>query len=360
MNDQTGAPRPTLEGLQALRALAALMVVVHHALEESLYAHAAPAAPDWVTTAGAAGVDLFFVISGFIMLTIAFPAAGAPDAPLRFLSKRIARIYPLYWLAAAAVLAAWSIGFYDSLALTGASIFRSLLLLPSDPLLVGVAWTLVHEVNFYVLFALTLFFRNPAVSLCGVAALLLFQALASSLLADAAARTFLSSPIVLEFCFGLALGLAYRAWRFSGAALQSLACLSFAALLAAPIFIAHGSTGGLDPSDRIWAWGAPALIIVAASLRWRLGASALGRFCVRLGDASYAIYLFHPFVMLAYAKALRSFGPLAEAPQLPLVALAAAASAALGLAVHVLIERRLTGAARSLLTPARSPAIQSG
>lgn len=360
MTDRSGKARPTFEGLQALRALAALMVVVHHALEESLYAHAPPAAPDWLTTAGAAGVDIFFVISGFIMLTIAFPSAGAPDTPLRFLSKRIARIYPLYWLAAAAVIAAWSVGFYDSLALTGASIVRSLLLLPSEPLIVGVAWTLVHEMNFYVLFALTLLFRSPVASLCGVAMLLLCQAIAAPSLQDEAARSVFSNPIVLEFCFGLALGLVYRAWRMPRAHMQALAALAFAALIAAPYFITHTSTGGLNPADRVWAWGAPAVLIVAASLHWRLGASVLGRLCVLLGDASYAIYLFHPFVMLAYAKALRSVAPLAAAPQLPVIALITAMSTALGLAVHVLIERRLTGAARNLLTPTRRPAAAPG
>ena len=69
-----------------------------------------PMSPDWLITAGAAGVDIFFVISGFIMMVVAFPPGGPADRPWSFMRKRIARIYPLYWATALAVVLIWAMG----------------------------------------------------------------------------------------------------------------------------------------------------------------------------------------------------------------------------------------------------------
>ena len=345
----------TLEGLQVMRAIAALMVAVHHAMEAAR-AHSPQAmSPDWLTTAGAAGVDIFFVISGFIMMVVSFPAGRAPERPGAFLRKRFARIYPFYWAVALGVIALWTLGsgtIVPNPAMTGEDVFRSLLLAPSDNLLIGVSWTLVHEMNFYILFALTLFFGNRLISLIGVSCLLLLQLILAPFFPDAAASFFLGRPIALEFAFGLALGYAYlrgalKPWHWS------VAAAAFAAVVLAPAFIAHESTGGLNAGDRVWAWGLPAIVLVGACVHWRIGGGRWAKAWLLMGDASYAIYLLHPFVVLAYAKAIGSVSALAQIPQLPFIAVVTLLCAGFGVAAHVLLERPLTKAVRQLLTQKR-------
>jgi peptidoglycan/LPS O-acetylase OafA/YrhL len=93
----TLAAKNDLPGIQILRGIAALAVIIHHSLEESNGAlHRF--SPDWLTTSGAAVVDIFFVISGFIMLHVSFRTGRASLRPGQFLLRRITRIYPLYWL----------------------------------------------------------------------------------------------------------------------------------------------------------------------------------------------------------------------------------------------------------------------
>ena len=150
----TAAPpadrRATLYGIQYLRALAALAVVVFHAAERSGYAFAI----------GAAGVDVFFVISGFIMWVI---ADRRPLSPGRFLADRIRRIVPVYWLATGVMVAGALAGLFPNLVLTVEHVVASLAFVPARspstgalwPVLVQ-GWTLNYEMFFYLVFAASL------------------------------------------------------------------------------------------------------------------------------------------------------------------------------------------------------------
>jgi peptidoglycan/LPS O-acetylase OafA/YrhL len=346
-----GGESQKLMGIQVARALAALLVVVHHAMEISLASMATPRSPIWLTTAGAAGVDIFFVVSGFIMMVTAFSQRDTPDRPWSFIRKRIARIYPLYWFIAGIILIGWQLGTFRSIAPADpalSDLIRSFLLLPSGTLILYVSWTLVHEMNFYLLFALVLFTRSALACLFGVTGLVLLQLALGSYAADKALAMYLTRPILLEFCFGMALGYAH----LNGVRLRQyprlMVAVASAAMIFAPIFIPHEGTGGLNADDRVWAWGIPAALLIAACASWSVGNGVLGRVWIFLGDASYAIYLAHPFVMLAYAKAL-GIPALLQASQVPLIVAASIASAVLGVFVHLIIELPLSRGARRLL-----------
>ena len=82
--------------IQALRAVAALMVVAYHAFD--LWAVRITQSSGGYWTNGAAGVDIFFVISGFVMVVSSRKLVGQPGAALTFMRHRIVRIVPLYWL----------------------------------------------------------------------------------------------------------------------------------------------------------------------------------------------------------------------------------------------------------------------
>lgn len=341
MTDQSVA-KGQLHGLQALRGVAALAVVVHHAIEQSDGA-AGRFSPDWFTTVGAAGVDLFFVISGFIMLWTSFPQGREPLRPGAFLLRRITRIMPLYWLACLAMLSLAAAGFLKSHHYGAATVARSLLLLPGSGV-IGVAWTLVFEMWFYALFAALLPLRSRMAMALGVPALLLMAAGLAIMLPPGPTRELLQSPLPLEFCLGLwAAMVAPRLlqWDWPRMAIGALCAMAVAAMAAAAWLVPHPDTHGLTHGPRALAWGIPALALVVAVLPLRQAQGAVARALVRLGDASYALYLSHVFVMIAYGRLLREpvFGNL---PQAPIVAMVVLVSVVVGFAVHFGIERPMT------------------
>lgn len=344
-----------LDGIQIARALAAVLVVFLHALEEASFSPAGTA-PDWLFIGGA-GVDIFFVISGFIMMVVSFPAARPAEQPGVFLRKRIARIYPLYWLCCAIVLIAAAQGFYRAGGWTADDIVRSLLLAPSERKLIFVSWTLVHEMNFYLLFAAAVVFRSPTVALGGVTAAIIVQLALAPFMPDAATREVLGDAIALEFCFGMALG-----WLFINGRMMRIPlwCIAPAgAFLFVAKLIAPGEMRGeVSEVWRALVWGAPAIVIVAAAATWR-GGGRISNVLVAIGDASYAIYLLHPFVMLAYAKVLRAIPMLGAGRQEIAVFAVILASIAIGMLTHRTVERALSGAARKLLLPGRRRAVSA-
>jgi len=343
-----------LLGIQVLRGFAAMAVTFHHALQESLAAAAGYKSPDFLTTSGAAGVDVFFVISGFIMMFTTFSPQREVRSPSEFLINRFVRIYPIYWVFLSVLLAIWSVGLYKTLGLTPDSVIRAASLLPTNHLLLSVSWTLVYEIYFYLIFALTLIFRSMSMTLgltiAGIVCGLVFGGFAP----DIATQRFLANPVALEFCFGLALGalvLKGVTFRMPG----WLAWGAVAIMIAAPAFLVYPSTSGLEGITRVIAWGAPAFIIVAASLHWRIGAGRIDNLWRLLGDASYSIYLCHPFVMMIYGRLLRDHEGLSAMIQWPIVVIVTALSAAVGVAVHRVIEKPLLGALQNAVRATRRP-----
>jgi peptidoglycan/LPS O-acetylase OafA/YrhL len=333
--------------LQLLRGVAALMVTCHHALEEANYTTYALSPPDWVVRIGAAGVDIFFVVSGFIMMYVSFPPGAASKSPGRFLLERAVRIYPLYWCCCLLTLALIGIGLFRSKNPSLATLAPSLLLLPSREPLIGVAWTLVYEVYFYLVFAATLAFRSRAVSALLTALLLLLGYGLSGSLPPGSVQSFLKNEIAFEFCLGLCLGWGAQRLpqRLFG---QSLALLlGVLGLTAASLWFPARNTSGLDVPGRLLGWGLPALAIVIVAVRARPDGSWLAHTGRMLGDASYAIYLTHVFVMVTYAKLLRLSPAVAEMSQWPALVLVVVGCTLLGITTHWYVEqpllRRLRG-----------------
>jgi peptidoglycan/LPS O-acetylase OafA/YrhL len=161
-----------LQSIQILRGLAALLVVIYHirAMEVLAIANNGLAEPpllNGLVTNGYAGVDLFFVISGFIMVHVTANMKAGPLASLEFLFARITRIYPLWWIFAGLMtlmfIAYNGLGFGAGWERVSQGeplipyMIKSFALAPQNahPVL-GVGWTLVHEVYFYLVFALIL------------------------------------------------------------------------------------------------------------------------------------------------------------------------------------------------------------
>ena len=169
---QKPAPRVgRLDGLQAGRAVAALMVVAFHAnvfiLPDKLYDGATAGAS---FNMGYAGVEFFFVLSGFIMYYIHVNDFGVPERAGRFLRRRILRIYPIYWVILIGLLGIYAVtNSGPSHAFDPFSLVTSFLLIPTpDFPIMRVAWTLIHEMLFYIVFVAMIFSRVGGAAIFGL------------------------------------------------------------------------------------------------------------------------------------------------------------------------------------------------
>jgi len=272
-----------LHALQYLRAAAALVVVYSHAaLQVENYLPHLP-------QLGGFGVDVFFVISGFIMVWITKPT----DTPGRFIVNRVRRVVPLYWfftLLMALVLIAAPTVFKRSTFDIG-ELALSLAFIPFDSTtypgwlypIVAPGWSLNYEIYFYALFALSLTLA-PRYRVGGAVALLVAVFLALRLIApESVAGRFYADDIVFEFVFGMLLAAAWlKGFRLSP--------------FVAAMLVGAGTVGLLLhlPLPRSIAFGLPALAVVTGCLFVDLPER---RWAVVLGDASYALYLSHLFVL---------------------------------------------------------------
>src|SRR5260221_8818789 len=276
-------------GIQILRGIAATLVVFHYSLEESL-AISGKIAPDWLIAVGAFGVDIFFVISGFIIYSVTYGREPRnPEPTPAFLLKRFIRIFPLYWICLLATLALWSSGyFYRSLHLDAHILGSSVFLFPSSKLIIGVAWTLVYEMYFYYLFSITLYIRNARISVLTTTALICGALLLSNLLPAGDLQHFLSNPIALEFCFGLILSYFIHSQALGGAWLRYLWLPGLILMGGAAVFAENkdSSTAGRAATIRYVGWRKPTLLVTLSFIKMGYGKSLLNRLLLPIGGAS--------------------------------------------------------------------------
>ncbi|MFI4933443.1 MAG: acyltransferase family protein [Caulobacterales bacterium] len=324
--------------MQVLRGLAAVLVATFHAFQwlDDRF---------WI---GASGVDVFFVISGFIIWTV---TAGRKVNPAAFLWRRITRVAPAYWVmtGVVALIAAFWPMFLPQVALSPRHVLLSLAFIQhTDPhgLVFPVlppGWTLNYEAIFYVTFAAVLFapgrLRFPLViaALFGVCAFGFMNPPAYGLAAN---------PMMLQFAAGVWLGRRHVLRR----RIEPGAGLIFALIgvgLMTIMYLTHFRSELFRPL----LWGFPAVMIVGGAVALEEGgAFRAPRALVRLGDASYAIYLCH---MPACALVAHTMGTRPVALFVPTAILV---STAAGFAFHFLIEQPLIAAFRSV--PERIAAVR--
>ena len=300
MNSSLQAPADKLESVQMLRAIAALAVVFFHI---PLFRNG-----DW-------GVDIFFVISGFIMAMVTAQSGS------HFFTKRVIRVVPLYWLGTFGVFAVALLlpSLLDNTTADVPGLLKSLFFIPYQkgvyvqPLLY-LGWTLNYEMFFYALFALSMAISHRyRLLICSslLLALVLVGHLAKfeTLLAN-----FYTQQILAEFALGMGCYAVYARtaeWRSAGpgnAARAVLILIGLAALVYMPLsyHLAESLGRGL-------AWGIPAAMVFLALVHG-LTAVDLPGWVVLIGDASYSLYLFHPYVLKVFNKVFHVFdapGPLA-------------------------------------------------
>lgn len=280
-----------LISIQALRALAAWMVVCHHFMQIFFDFHPDGPIGHFFSVRGAVGVDIFFVISG---LVIYLSTHDKPQAPQRFLLNRVLRIVPAYWFYTLMMgLLLVSAGAYMPHGEVSLSTFLfSLLFIPAEnpggyglyPTL-NVGWTLNYEMFFYLVFSLV--FMVPRALRPMLVAAVLF-AIVECVTHFGWVSRFYANNIIYEFLLGIAIGVAWRrGWVRPGLWWP----LALVALGAVTIY-------RLEPNNRLLDWGLPSALIVLGCLAlepYFKGSQVLKA----LGDRSYSVYLVHVLVLYA-------------------------------------------------------------
>ncbi|WP_271165518.1 acyltransferase family protein [Brevundimonas intermedia] len=296
----------TYEGIQCLRLVAALMVVFVHS---SFYAseRLVPGFPVWAR--GTSGVDIFFVISGFVMFYTYPKIRDKSLAALEFFSRRIIRIVPAYW-------AVTSIKIIVMLIIPGAAlhaelgnwdfIAKSYFFIPSynmdgriEPML-GVGWTLLFEMFFYLVFSIALLFRFNPLWFCSVV-LVPLAVLSIYRQPGWPAASLYLSPLLLEFLIGMLIAkvadkVSIWPWLAIGGVVSGLFVLTI--VPAAEGLLGHFFVNALPA-------GVLVLSVVALErhIQGRVPSAVL-----LLGAASYSLYLIHPIVAPAVPQVLAKLG----------------------------------------------------
>jgi exopolysaccharide production protein ExoZ len=336
------SPRGSIINIQVLRAIAALSVVLAHTASEFPNAGTIPR-----IDAAQSGVDLFFVISGFIMVYV---TAIRPQTSIGFLSNRLIRIAPNYWFytlltAVIAIGASYTLRgtAFDlrHLALSLLFIAHMNPALPNStsPLL-RVGWTLNYEIFFYVIFALGLIrpkFRVTS-SAWAIGTLVLFGLWVPN---GHPILHFYTRDVMLEFVFGMLLAVAYG----RGLPRFPKAVLTFAAAISTVVIIFFYWVAEDPQAVRGLYFGIPAFVIVACGLMLENEDVQIKALVLNaLGDASYSIYLSHPFVLTLLRVCLTKLhlAPVSLVGNLGFMAAALTATGALGWAAYRVIELPLT------------------
>jgi peptidoglycan/LPS O-acetylase OafA/YrhL len=345
--------------VQVLRALAALLVVSGHTLSATgRLLQSQGRAPPLLAFPGGFGVDLFFAISGFIMVVASGALFGKPCARRLFLTRRAIRLVPLYWAATLLYLPVIVLGSrgYDGNLLTALTASLGFIPYASYPAdgsnnpypLYTLGWTLNYEVFFYAIFSLFIVLPRR-LALGGVSLILLMLVVGGEIAhPQAVALRFWTQPILLEFGFGLALAALWLGnlrldWRVC--VLIAAAAVLFVALDPAHLAMKEGGPSTSNDFRRVWSWGIPAaaILLAAAFLESSrtLGGKSLAALTV-LGDSSYSLYLVHPFALLALTKVWRQIPAPSPTELACFGVLAVTASCGLAVLMHRYVEKPVT------------------
>jgi peptidoglycan/LPS O-acetylase OafA/YrhL len=350
--------RIRFHGLQVLRAFAALFVVLYHA--DKQWAAEGATFLGGAFQAGYSGVDLFFVLSGFIITYTSAALIGRRGSALPFLLRRFNRVYPIYWLTLflPLLLVFWIAPHMvpDPGAYEPSGIWKTFLLLFGHPQMSQVTWTLSHELYFYAFFALVIFVPRlrwlAALVLVLSAVAFVYRAGGQRPLKPWPALEGALSPYNLQFAGGVACALLYR--RLSRR-VALLTLVSGVAAFAAVAFLWARSDPATVRAARALAYGLPAAATVLGAAALEHHGARLGqRVLVLVGDASYVLYLVH-------APLLRLGHRMAKAVGLPhglaTTSLVIVGIVVVSIAVHRLVERPLLRAVNRRLPkpPAATP-----
>ena len=329
-----------LNSIQALRFFAAFLVVITHIsyqINERLFGKYGIANDFWVS--GQSGVDVFFVISGFVMVYTT--NVGKPHDWIKFAIRRLIRIVPLYWLAT--VLKILLVFVFANQVMHSENnlshIVASFAFLPHLNLsgkylpVVPAGWTLNYEMFYYFIFTVALFLKFRPLAFCSITFILLV--LCGKLFDIGGSAGYYCDAIIFEFIIGMLIAKFFKhlQTRFDFyIGLTSILCGI------GIIFFVPPSDWMLDNRWIFWGGAGAALVFGVVTIE-KVGVNNYPNWVISLGDSSYSIYLFHAMVIPAVIIVCIKLNISSYAS---IFILTGSVSLITGYLIHILIEKPVT------------------
>lgn len=274
--------------IQILRAIAAIMVVIHHVFWK-LHQNNIDG-QSFSFEFGGYGVDLFFIISGFIMT---YTMRGKIFSFRTFIKARVVRIIPIYWLLSLLALFVYIL-LPDRINTSGGTtnVAFSFLLLPTeDKYLINNGWTLTYEFYFYFIFALSFIASRAKGAQFAILSLITLSFVGFLSSPVGYYFDFLTSPFLIEFAFGCIISFLYC--RLSKAFAIFVLLFGFFWIYFIPI--------NFTDCNRVFTYGFGFFCVTlgAVALEDYIKQSSFAYFFVPIGSSSYSLYLLHPFILTA-------------------------------------------------------------
>ncbi len=299
--------------IQVLRGVASLLVVLLHATINVNENFKTDFLGDFFSFGGA-GVDIFFVLSGFIITYTSIKNLTHSDNVMPFLRRRIVRVFPTYWIIITGflLLQVFFSSFYKThYSFNIRNILSTYFLLPGHTMINGVSWTLTYELFFYFLF--TLAFILPTKKLIYLVftfytvVLILLPVFGYYASNPNYWVNLLTHPMNTEFFMGIlaALIIPY---------IPSKMCIPFVAG-GCILFLVGGILGNRqfivvnDIFNRVILFGIPAFFIIVGLVKFELHKSIeVHNIFLLLGEASYSLYLLHLPILVAFTRIIARSG----------------------------------------------------
>lgn len=310
------ASNKTLGSIQLLRGIASILVVLLH-ITINYNENTGQRFLFDIFRFGGSGVDIFFVLSGFIITYSNLRYLAQPSSVGKFLKRRFIRIFPIYWIIITVFLMLQLAlpAFYKSHFDTGlANVLQTYLLLPGHVMINGVSWSLTNELFFYLLFSLALLIPNKKICFYLMTVYFLFL-IAYALISPATMngnpyKEFVLFPMNIEFFLGVFIVLIIN--RISKNWIYPL-LITGIALFVAGSLLSNSDFAVVSSSlhialNRVLLFGFPSFLIILAVVKLEFSKTVnVHSVFVHLGDASYSIYLIHLPIVAAFFKIVVKF-----------------------------------------------------
>ena len=299
--------KKNIQFIQTLRCIACLLVVFMHitgTYNETYHSSFL----DNIFSFGGAGVDIFFVLSGFIITYSNTKSITNPTDISKFIKKRIIRIFPIYWVIISIFLLLQLLLplFYKThFQFTITNLLSTYLLLPNHTMVNGVSWSLTNELFFYLLFIVALLVPKKNYILLLLFIYLTFLIVFPTVFnvkSNTNNFTFLLLfPMNIEFLLGIIVVLCIDNFPIKWSI--SFLILGIVLFITAAIFSNTGNFILNNGYDRVILYGLPSFVIILALVKYELNKQVnIPSLILKLGDASYSIYLFHLPLVAAFFK----------------------------------------------------------